>query len=146
MGEREGTETAWAVGTGTPTCPVAALHDVMTTYGLEASFRTDEFIFAEMNADGTRVFSDPTHWRGAAFLKARDFNAQLKRLCAHAGIPHFTARSTRYGACVDMTTAGVSALMIMPAGRWRSLDAILPYVSLTQAGAANIARALLAGP
>ena len=140
--QRSGTEVAFAVGTGTATCPVAALRAVMLTYGLDNPARKDEFIFAKMREDGSRVFSDPASWTGAAFLPASDFNAQIKVLCTRAGMPYFTARSTRYGATTDMTVAGVHPLVIVAAGRWRSLESVLPYLSMTRAGAAHLGRKL----
>jgi hypothetical protein len=140
--QRDSEEVAFAVGTGTHTCPVAALRAVMLTYGLDNPARKDEFIFGKMRADGSRVFSDPASWLGAAFLPAKDFNEQIRVLCAKAGMPHFTARSTRYGATTDMTVAGVHPLVIVAAGRWRSLQSVLPYLSMTRAGAAHVGRKL----
>ena len=140
--ERGGKEIAFAVGMGTDTCPVAALRCVMTTFGLDCPRRKREFIFAKMRPDGTRVFSDPASWLGAAFLPAHEFNAQIKALCVSAQMPAFTARSTRYGATTDMTVAGVHPLVIVAAGRWRSLASVLPYLSMTEAGAAHVGRKL----
>ena len=141
---KHASETAYAVGTGTATCPVAALAAVVQTYGLGDPARAREPLFASMNADASRKFSDPLNWLGAAHLQAREFNKSIKELCASAGMPHFTARTTRYGAATDMMVRGVAPLVIMCAGRWRSIDAITPYTSMTRAGAAHVARAFAA--
>ena len=141
---KHATETAYAVGTGTVTCPVAALAAVVQTYGLSDPARACEPLFASLNPDASRKFSDPVNWLGAAHLSAAEFNKSIKELCASAGMPHFTARTTRYGAATDMMVRGVAPLVLMCAGRWRSIDAISPYTSMTRAGAAHVARAFAA--
>ena len=139
---QRGTETAMAAGIGGPLCPVAALHAVFARYGLHD--RPDEPVFAITNVDGTRRWSDPAHWSGAQPLGTRAFNALLKTLCPAARVPTFTARSTRNGSVVDMATAGVNTMVIMPAGRWKDPSSITPYTSMTLEGAAHIARAFAA--
>ena len=137
-------EVAYGVGTGDETCPVKAARAIMEIYGLGDPARGDEFLFAAMDAAGRRFFADPVQWLGAKMLLGRNFNAQIKRLCCDAGVPYFTARTTRHGATVDMATAGVAPLVMMPAGRWRSIKAITPYTSMTREGAAHIARHMAA--
>jgi hypothetical protein len=139
---QRGTETAMAAGIGGPLCPVAALHAVYSRYGLHD--RPDEPVFAITNVDGTRRWTDTAHWTGAAPMTPRAINALLKVLCPAAGVPTFTARSTRNGSVVDMATAGVSPMVIMPAGRWKSPASVTPYTSMTAEGAAHIARAFAA--
>ena len=140
--EKGGIEVAFAVGTGEPTCPVALIQEVMQAYGLYDPARASEPLFAAMRPDATRIFSDPVNWLGAQRLTGREFNAQIKILCARAGIASFTGRATRHGAATDMLSAGVDKLLVMVAGRWRSVDAISTYTVLTADGAARIARAL----
>ena len=137
-------EVAFAIGTGLPSCPVRALHLVFTTYGLDDGGRSSEPLFATMDQDGQRTFSAPETWQGAPPMTASDFNGIIRYMCDSAKIPRFTARTTRHGAAVDMMCDGVDPLVIMPAGRWRSMASIIPYISLTEQGAAHIARKTLA--
>jgi hypothetical protein len=142
-GERN-PETAMAAGIGGHLCPVAALHLIFDRYGLHD--RPKEPVFASTLTAGTRKWTDPDHWTGAAPMTPREFNPLVKALCKAAGVPCFTARATRNGSVVDMATAGVNPLVIMPAGRWRSPTSITPYASMTDEGAAHIAKAFAATP
>ena len=137
-------ETAFAIGTGLASCPIRALNLVFATYGLQDRDRLAEPLFATMGPDGQRIFSHPKTWQGASPMTANDFNSIIRYMCDTAGMPRFTARTTRHGAAVDMMCDGVDPLVIMPAGRWRSMTAIIPYISLTEQGAAHIARKTLA--
>lgn len=137
-------ETAMAVGIGGPLCPVAALRLIFDRYGLHD--RPKEPVFASTLTAGTRKWTDPTNWRGATPMIPKEFNPLVKALCQAAGVPSFTARATRNGSVVDMATAGVSPMVIMPAGRWRSPNSIVPYTSMTEEGAAHIARAFAPAP
>ena len=123
---------------------MATLRLIFDRYGLHV--RPKEPVFASTLTAGTRKWSDTTNWLGAVPMTPREFNPLVKALCKAAGVPTFTARATRNGSVVDMATAGVNPMVIMPAGRWRSPTSIVPYTSMTEEGAAHIARAFAPPP
>ena len=58
-------EIAYGVGTGDETCPVAHAKEIFRIYGLHDPARSGEFLFAAINDDGGRIFSDAARkcWR-----------------------------------------------------------------------------------
>jgi hypothetical protein len=135
QGKHEG-EPAFAVGTGGPLCPVAAMRALFEERGLHAEGKGGQFLFIS-----------PTHYgraeaRGAPPapppITSKEFNANLSRLCEMAAIPRFTMRATRYGACCDMEAAGVPGPIADAAGRWRP-GSRQPYSSMTLQAAVAIA-------
>ena len=87
-----------------------------------------------------REYANPSEHRGAKPI-GPEFNRELTRLCAKAGVERFTARSTRSGSACDMEAAGVPDALIDNSGRWEK-GSRKPYSSKTMAGAHAIAACL----
>ena len=131
-------EVALAVGTGDELCPVAAARNIFTAYGL--SKRPNEPVFASMNRDGSRIFTNPSRWTGAKPMQGREYNSLIAELCKAAGVERFTGRSTRYGSACDYEAWGVPEAVNNASGRWKP-GIRTPYSSISMPGAMAIYRA-----
>jgi hypothetical protein len=116
--------------TGGELCPVTALRAIFDTYGLDDPTRTDEFVFAAMHPSGIRKYSDPAHWRGSTPIGAREYNAQVTRICELGGVPRFTGKATRHGSSTDMLLTGLSESISNVAGAWQPGSQV-PYQRMT---------------
>jgi hypothetical protein len=99
-------------------CPVNAMRHIFTVYGLYDAGRAEEPVFARMQPDGSRLYSDPARFTGATMITSREVNDDIATLCALAEIPRFTLRATRHGSACDMEAAGATEALANVAGRW----------------------------
>lgn len=118
-------------------CPVKAMRHIFTAYGLHDAGRAEEPVFARMRHDGSRVYTDPIRCTGATMISSREVNEDIATLCALAGIPRFTLRSTRHGSACDMEAAGATEALANVAGRWAP-GSRPPYSHMTLEAASKI--------
>ena len=137
MGKLQGERAMAAEASIEHLCPVKAMAHIFKSYGLHDPGRAEEPVFALMAADGTRVYANPAAFTGATMISSKEVNQGITTLCAIAGIPRFTLRSTRHGNNCDMEAAGASEALANAAGRWAA-GSRPPYSHMTIEAAAKV--------
>jgi hypothetical protein len=107
-------------GTGSPLCGVQALSRYMALLRMRPG-RGAHALFPRLDSGGHVV---------AANYTAAQWRDTVKLLAGLGALPapnRFTARSLRYGGCIDLLLRGNPPEVVMRLGRWRSLEMVDLY-------------------
>ena len=104
-------------GTGTEARPVVHFRRFYDMHSL--SRRPEDYIFAKMRQDGSRLASKP--------ISNYQYNAGLKLLTLAAEVDRVTARGARPGGRTSYGAAGALDTVVTTLGRWSHFQSSRPY-------------------